>query len=180
MKNNQCNNYFKLTKPYHKAMSAMSDRQAGEFIKALSAYVFADETPEVTDPFVYGLLVFAKRDIDTARKNRENGQLGALALARKKQEQQAFASGYSVDRIFADGMFEDIVNGLIKKLQAKENPEAERMERESHPSGESSFQWDTAKQDKESGKNPLSSGSPSVAGTSGRPAFRGAKKEQTT
>ena len=133
MRNNKNNKYFKVTKLYHKAMTAMSDKQAGEFIKALSTYVFTEETPKVTDPFVYGLLVFAKKDIDTAMKNRENGRLGALALARKKQEQQDEAiCDCPVDCILMEEMFEDLIKDIKNHLQTAAQPDGESRKNAGH------------------------------------------------
>lgn len=133
MKNNKSNKYFKVTRLYHKAMVAMSDKQAGEFIKALSTYVFTEDTPRVTDPFVYGLLVFAKKDIDTAIKNRENGRLGALALARKKREQRDEAiCDCPVDCILVEEMFEDFLNDLKERLQKTAQPDGESMKSAGH------------------------------------------------
>lgn len=83
MRNYKENRNFKFKKLYHKAIQGMTDKQAGEFIKALCTYVFTDNTVNVTDPFVYGLLVFVKKDIDTAAKNSANGKMGARPCRKK-------------------------------------------------------------------------------------------------
>ncbi len=55
----------------------MTDKQAGEFIKAMSGYVFFGKSMESKDEFVKGVFVYVKNVLDAEMRDRENGKLGA-------------------------------------------------------------------------------------------------------
>ncbi len=73
---------FKFRKSFAKLMEQMTDKQAGEFIKAMSGYVFFGKPMESKDEFVKGVFIYVKDVLDTEARDRENGKLGA----RKKNE----------------------------------------------------------------------------------------------
>ena len=68
---------FKFRKTFAKLVEQMTDKQAGEFIKAVSGYVFLGKPMESKDEFLKGVFVYVKSALDAEIRDRENGKLGA-------------------------------------------------------------------------------------------------------
>lgn len=68
---------FKFRKSFAKLVEQMTDKQAGEFIKAVSGYVFLGKPMESKDEFLKGVFVYVKSALDAEMRDRENGKLGA-------------------------------------------------------------------------------------------------------
>lgn len=51
---------FKFRKTFAKLVEQMTDKQAGEFIKAVSGYVFLGKPMESKDEFLKGVFVYVK------------------------------------------------------------------------------------------------------------------------
>lgn len=77
---------FKFRKSFGKLIEQMTDKQAGEFIKAVCGYVFLHKPMESKDEFLKGVFVFVKDALDTEVRDRENGKLGGLIVAEKYKE----------------------------------------------------------------------------------------------
>lgn len=77
---------FKFRKSFGKLIEQMTDKQAGEFIKAVCGYVFLHKPMESKDEFLKGIFVFVKDALDTEVRDRENGKLGGLIVAEKYKE----------------------------------------------------------------------------------------------
>ena len=56
---------FKFRKSFGALVEKMTDKQAGEFIKAVSGYVFNGKPMESKDEFLKGVFVYIKYSIDT-------------------------------------------------------------------------------------------------------------------
>lgn len=74
---------FKFRKSFGKLIEQMTDKQAGEFIKAVCGYVFLHKPMESKDEFLKGVFVFVKNALDTEVRDRENGKLGGAIIAEK-------------------------------------------------------------------------------------------------
>lgn len=83
---------FKFRKSFGKLIEQMTDKQAGEFIKAVCSYVFLHKPMESKDEFLKGVFVFVKDALDTEVRDRENGKLGGLIVAEKYKEMRGKAT----------------------------------------------------------------------------------------
>lgn len=77
---------FKFRKSFAKLVEQMTDKQAGEFIKAVSGYVFLGKPMESKDEFLKGVFVYVKSALDAEMRDRENGKLGGAIVAEKYKE----------------------------------------------------------------------------------------------
>ncbi len=77
---------FKFRKSFAKLVEQMTDKQAGEFIKAVSGYVFSGKPMESKDEFLKGVFVYVKNALDAEMRDRENGKLGGAIVAEKYKE----------------------------------------------------------------------------------------------
>lgn len=68
---------LKIKQDYSNAIKELTDKQAGELIKGLCAYVY-DEKPFITkDGYLKGIFMYIKRDLDISKQNSLNGKKGA-------------------------------------------------------------------------------------------------------
>lgn len=79
---------FKFKAKFAELVNDMTDKQAGEFIKAISNYVFNNKQFETKDEYLKGIFLYVKNELDTAERNSVNGKKGAIILAEKKKKAQ--------------------------------------------------------------------------------------------
>ena len=80
---------FKFKKEYYDLIKELTDKQAGEFVKGVCAYVY-DGKPFITkDEYLKGLFVYVKRELDVSEMNSVNGKKGADKLAEIKRREKA-------------------------------------------------------------------------------------------
>lgn len=77
---------FKFRESFGKLVEQMTNKQAGEFIKAVSSYVFEGKPMESKDEYLKGVFLYVQSVLDTAAQNRENGKLGGAIVAEKYKE----------------------------------------------------------------------------------------------
>lgn len=77
---------FKFRESFGKLVEQMTNKQAGEFIKAVSGYVFEGKPMESKDEYLKGVFLYVQSVLDTAAQNRENGKLGGAIVAEKYKE----------------------------------------------------------------------------------------------
>lgn len=80
---------FKFRKSFGKLVEQMTDKQAGEFTKAVCGYVFLHKPMESKDEFLKGVFVYVKDALDTEMRDRENGKLGGAIVAEKYKEMRS-------------------------------------------------------------------------------------------
>jgi len=84
---------FKFKKSFGALVEKMTDKQAGEFIKAVSGYVFNGKPMESKDGYLKGVFLYVQSVLDTAEQNRANGKIGGAIVAEKyKEMRQRFAT----------------------------------------------------------------------------------------
>lgn len=81
MKNN-----FKFKKEYYDLIKELTDKQAGELVKGLCAYIYEGKPFLTKDEYLKGAFLYLKRETDVSAQNRLNGKKGADALAQKKRK----------------------------------------------------------------------------------------------
>lgn len=68
---------FKFKKEYYDLIKELTDKQAGEFIKGVCAYVYEGKPFSTKDEYLKGLFVYVKRELDVSEMNSINGRKGA-------------------------------------------------------------------------------------------------------
>ena len=77
---------FKFKKSFGVLVKKMTNRQAGEFIKVVSGYVFDGKPMESKDEYLKGVFLYVQSVLDTAEQNRANGKIGGAIVAEKYKE----------------------------------------------------------------------------------------------
>lgn len=76
---------FRFKKDYYNVIKELTDKQAGELVKGLCAYVYEGKPFLTKDEYLKGAFLYLKRELDVSEQNRINGKKGADALAEKKR-----------------------------------------------------------------------------------------------
>lgn len=76
---------FKFKKEYYDVIKELTDKQAGEFIKGVCAYVYEGKPFMTKDEYLKGLFLYVKRELDVSEMNRVNGKKGAEKLAENRR-----------------------------------------------------------------------------------------------
>lgn len=80
---------FKFKKSFGALVGKMTNRQAGEFIKAVCGYVFDGKPMESKDEYLKGVFLYVQSVLDTAEQNKANGKIGGAIVAEKYKELRA-------------------------------------------------------------------------------------------
>lgn len=72
---------FKFKSEYAKLVESMTEKQAGEFIKAVSGYVFFGKPLESKDDYLKGVYIYIQSELETEARNSANGKLGGAVRA---------------------------------------------------------------------------------------------------
>lgn len=79
---------FKFKAEYAKLVEGMTDKQAGEFIKSVSSYVFFGKPLESKDDYLKGVYIYIKNVLNTEARNSANGKLGSAVRAEGLKNRQ--------------------------------------------------------------------------------------------
>lgn len=79
---------FKFKESYARTLKNMSDRQAGQFIKAVCGYAFNNEPFETKDKFLKGTYLYMQKAIEQERANIKNGKVGGGIRAEQIKAQR--------------------------------------------------------------------------------------------
>ncbi len=77
---------FKFRASFGKLVENMTDKQAGEFIKAVSGYVFNGKPLETKDEYLKGIYLYVQNLLETEAQNREHGKIGGAIVAEKYKD----------------------------------------------------------------------------------------------
>lgn len=80
---------LKFKKDYYDIIKDLTDKQAGEFIKGVCAYVYEGKPFLTKDEYLKGLFLYIKRELDVSETNRINGKKGADKLAEIKRRNKS-------------------------------------------------------------------------------------------
>lgn len=78
---------LKIKKEYYNIFKELTDKQAGELIKGMCAYMYDGKPFFTKDAYLKGAFMSIKRDIDEAKQNSVNGKKSAEAYAAKRRAQ---------------------------------------------------------------------------------------------
>ncbi len=112
---------FKFKKSFYNAMSEMTDRQAGEFIKGVCEYVFNGKPFHTNDKYLKGVYLYVKRELDVAAMNSANGRKGGLVTTEKNKT----AAPEGVHVIAGEIIAENPLAGMINYLKRENEKQAE-------------------------------------------------------
>ncbi len=73
---------------YDNILKELTDKQAGEFVKGVCAYVFEGKPFITKDEYLKGLFMYVKRMLDISEMNRVNGKKGADKLAEIRRKER--------------------------------------------------------------------------------------------
>lgn len=76
---------LKFKREYYDLIKGLTDKQAGEFIKSVCAYVYEGKPFITKDEYLKGLFLYVKRELDVSEMNSINGKKGADVHAKKKR-----------------------------------------------------------------------------------------------
>ena len=74
----------KITKDYYRFIKEMTDKQAGEFVKAVCVRVYEGKPFVTKDNYLKGVFAYVERDLQVSAQNSINGKKGADSLTRRK------------------------------------------------------------------------------------------------
>ena len=79
------NKFFKFNENYAKVIKHLDDRQAGQYVRAISDYAFEGKTYAGKDTAVKTAFTLTKQMIDDEKFYREKGRLGGQKIAERKR-----------------------------------------------------------------------------------------------
>ncbi|MCM1223717.1 MAG: DUF6291 domain-containing protein [Lachnospiraceae bacterium] len=77
---------IKFKKEYYDFIKELTDKQAGELVKGLCAYVYEGKPFLTKDEYLKGAFLYLKRELDVSARNSVNGKKGAEKLAEMKRK----------------------------------------------------------------------------------------------
>lgn len=81
--------HFKFKKSYYSLIKEMTDKQAGEFIKGICAYVFYGKEPCTKDKFLKGAFLIFQKDFKEQKRNELNGRKGGIISAELRGKKES-------------------------------------------------------------------------------------------
>lgn len=104
--------HFKFKKSYYNLIKEMTDKQAGEFIKGISTYVFCGRMPITKDKFLKGAFLLFQKDYQEQKRNALNGRKGGIISAelRSRKESEIIISMHQETICPASEYFKTLVN----------------------------------------------------------------------
>lgn len=92
---------FKFKESFYKIIKELTDKQAGEFIKGICAYVY-DGKPFITkDEYLKGVFMYVKRELDVSGICSINGKKGAEKALENKRKNQVV--GVIIESVMVSG-----------------------------------------------------------------------------
>ena len=78
---------LKIKKEHYNIFKELTDRQASELVKGMCAYMYDNKPFFTKDPYLKGVFLTVKRDIDEAKRNSVNGKKSAEVCAERRRKQ---------------------------------------------------------------------------------------------
>lgn len=75
---------LKIKREYYNIFKELNDKQAGELVKGMCAYMYDNKPFFTKDPYLKGVFMTVKKDIDVAKNCSVNGKKGAEVAAEKR------------------------------------------------------------------------------------------------
>lgn len=121
------NKFFKFSENYAKVIKHLDDKQAGQYVKAISDYAFEGKTYAGKDAAVKTAFTFTKQQIDEDKFYREKGKLGGQKIAeRKRTDDGQIESDTMLKSVIETVVASELLNSLLGGQG--ENTEAEKSD----------------------------------------------------
>lgn len=119
------NKFFKFSENYANVIKHLDDKQAGQYVKAISDYAFEGKTYAGKDAAVKTAFTFTKQQIDEDKFYREKGKLGGQKIAeRKRTDDGQIESDTMLKSVIETVVASELLNSLLGGQG--ENTEAEK------------------------------------------------------
>ena len=116
------NKFFKFNENYAKVIRHLDDKQAGQYVRAISDYAFEGKTYGGKDTAVKTAFVFTKQQIDEDKFYREKGKLGGQKIAERKRETEE--ENPILKSVIGTVIASELLSGMLDKQD--ENPSFEK------------------------------------------------------
>ncbi len=114
------NKFFKFNENYAKVIRHLDDRQAGQYVKAISDYAFEGKTYAGKDTAVKTAFTLTKQMIDDEKFYREKGRLGGQKIAeRKRTDDGQIESDTMLKSVIGTVIASELLSGMLDKQDEK-------------------------------------------------------------
>lgn len=111
------NKFFKFNENYAGVIKNLDDKQAGQYVKAITDYAFEDKTYGGKDITVKTAFTFTKQKIDEERFYREKGRLGGQKIAERKRETEE--GNPILKSVIETVIANELLSGMLDKQDEK-------------------------------------------------------------
>lgn len=110
------NKFFKFSENYANVIKHLDDRQAGQYVKAISDYAFEGKTYAGKDTAVKTAFTLTKQMIDDEKFYREKGRLGGQKIAeRKRTDDGQIESDTMLKSVIGTVIASELLSGMLGK-----------------------------------------------------------------
>ena len=110
------NKFFKFSENYAKVIKHLDDKQAGQYVKAISGYAFEGKTYAGKDTAVKTAFTLTKQMIDDEKFYREKGRLGGQKIAeRKRTDDGQIESDTILKSVIGTVIASELLSGMLGK-----------------------------------------------------------------
>lgn len=92
---------LKIKREYYNIFKELTDRQAGELVKGMCAYMYDNKPFFTKDAYLKGVFMTVKKDIDEAKRNSVNGKKSAEVCAERRRLEALNKLGMLVGGVLA-------------------------------------------------------------------------------
>ena len=122
------NKFFKFNENYAKVIKHLDDRQAGQYVRAISDYAFEGKTYAGKDTAVKAALTRTRQMIDDEKFYREKGRPGGQKIAeRKRTDDGQIESDTILKTVIGTVIATELLSGMLGKQD--EEPTFEKSDR---------------------------------------------------
>ena len=111
------NKFFKFNENYASVIKNLDDKQAGQYVKAITDYAFEDKTYGGKDIAVKTAFTFTKQQIDDDKFYREKGRLGGQKIAERKRETEE--GNLILKSVIETVIANELLSGMLDKQDGK-------------------------------------------------------------
>lgn len=114
------NKFFKFNENYANVIKHLDDKQAGQYVKAISDYAFEGKTYAGKDTAVKTAFTLTKQMIDDEKFYREKGRLGGQKIAeRKRTDDGQIESDTMLKSVIGTVIASELLSGMLDKQDEK-------------------------------------------------------------
>ena len=92
---------LKIKREYYNIFKELGDRQTGELVKGMCAYMYDNKPFFTKDAYLKGLFMTLKRDIDEAKRNSVNGKKSVEVCAERRRKEEVCKLGVLIGNVIS-------------------------------------------------------------------------------